>query len=62
MLECIDRMYLNVYVPLLQAGAGLAVLLPEAARPAGAVVGAIKRYAARNGINVVTFRSATMAR
>ena len=23
-LECIDRMYLNVYVPLLQAGAGVA--------------------------------------
>ncbi len=23
-LECIDRMYLNVYVPMLQAGAGAA--------------------------------------
>ena len=23
-LECIDRMYLNVYVPLLQTGAGVA--------------------------------------
>ena len=27
-LECIDRMYLNVYVPMLQSGRGRGVLLP----------------------------------
>ena len=28
-LECIDRMYLNVYVPLLQTGAGAAHFFRE---------------------------------
>ena len=66
-LECIDRMYLNVYVPLLQAGAGVAYFfrkmrgrpVPSSAPMAPTTerfVGAIKRYAERHRIDVVTFR------
>ena len=66
-LECIDRMYLNVYVPLLQAGAGAAYFfrkmrgrpVPSSALMAPMTerfVGAIKRYAERHRVDVVTFR------
>ncbi len=66
-LECVDRMYLNVYVPLLQTAAGAAHFFREmrgAAWPSSVLmapiterfVNAIKSYAARNGIDVVTFR------
>ena len=66
-LECIDRMYLNVYVPLLQAGAGAAYFfrkmrgrpVPSSALMAPMTerfVSAIKSYAERNGIKVVPFR------
>ena len=66
-LECVDRMYLNVYVPLLQAGAGVAHFfrkmhgrpVPSSALMAPMTqrfVEAIKRYAERNGIDIVSFR------
>ena len=66
-LECVDRMYLNVYVPLLQAGAGVAHFLrkmhgrpvPSSALMAPMTqrfVEAIKRYAERNRIDIVSFR------
>ena len=66
-LECIDRMYLNVYVPLLQTGAGAAHFFREIRGrpvPSSALMGplterfvaAIKRYAERNGIDLVAFR------
>ena len=67
MLECVDRMYLNVYVPLLQTGAGAAHFFPKIRGrpvPSSALmapltqrfVEAIKRYAERNGIEIVPFR------
>ena len=60
-------MYLNVYVPLLQTAAGAAHFFREmrgAAWPSSVLmapiterfVNAIKSYAARNGIDLVTFR------
>lgn len=66
-LECVDWMYLNVYVPLLQAGAGVAHFfrkmhgrpVPSSALMAPMTqrfVEAIKRYAERNGIDIVSFR------
>ena len=66
-LECVDRMYLNVYVPLLQTAAGAAHFFRQvrgAAWPSSVLmapiterfVNAIKSYAARNGIDLVTFR------
>ena len=66
-LECVDRMYLNVYVPLLQTAAGAAHFFREmrgAACPSSALmapiterfVNAIKSYAERNGIELVSFR------
>ena len=66
-LECVDRMYLNVYVPLLQAGAGVAHFfrkmhgrpVPSSALMAPMTqrfVEAIKRYAERNRIDIVSFR------
>lgn len=65
-LECIDRMYLNVYVPRLQTDFGVAgffknhrsalfassVLMDRITRP---FVDAIAAFAKRNGIPVVTF-------
>ena len=62
-LECIDRMYLNVYVPLLQRAAGAAYFFRKmrgAAVPSSALmapmtqrfVNAIKSFAARNGIEI----------
>ena len=66
-LECVDRMYLNVYVPLLQAGAGVAHFfrkmhgrpVPSSALMAPMTqrfVEAIKRYAEHNRIDIVSFR------
>ena len=66
-LECIDRLYLNVYVPVLQRAAGAAyffrkirgcsvpssVLMAPMARH---FVDAIKGYAERDGIDIVSFR------
>ena len=65
-LECIDRMYLNVYVPLLQSAAGTAHFfrkvrgnpVPSSALMApmtSRFVAALKRFAADNGIDVVRF-------
>ncbi len=66
-LECVDRMYLNVYVPLLQTAAGAAHFFRQmrgAVWPSSALmapitqrfVDAIKQYAERNGIDIVSFR------
>ena len=66
-LECVDRMYLNVYLPLLQRGAGVAYFfrklrgwpMPSSVLMAPLTqrfVEAIERYAERNGIDVVSFR------
>ena len=66
-LECIDRLYLNVYVPVLQRAAGAAYFfrtIRGAAVPSSVLmapitqrfVNAIKGYADSNGIDVVSFR------
>ena len=67
-LDCVDRMYLNVYVSPLQTAAGAAHFFREmrgARWPSSSVlmapiterfVDAIKSYATRNGIDPVTFR------
>ena len=65
-LECVDRMYLNVYVPLLQSAAGAHFFrkMRGAAWPSSVLmapiterfVNAIKSYAERNGIDMVSFR------
>ena len=66
-LECIERLYLNVYVPVLQRAAGAAYFFRKvrgASAPSSALmapitqrfVDAIKRYAERNGIDIVSFR------
>ena len=66
-LERVDRMYLNVYVPLLQTAAGAAHFFREmrgVAWPSTVLmapiterfVNAIKSYATRNGIDLVPFR------
>ena len=66
-LECVDRLYLNVYVPVLQRAAGAAYFFRKmrgAAVPSSVLmapitqrfVDAIKGYAERNGIDVVSFR------
>ena len=66
-LECIDRLYLNVYVPVLQRAAGAAYFFRKirgAAVPSSALmapitqrfVDAIKRFAERDGIDIVSFR------
>ena len=65
-LECIDRMYLNVYVPLLQAGAGAAWFfrkvrgnpVPSSALMApmtNRFVASLKRFAVDHDIDVVRF-------
>ena len=65
-LECIDRMYLNVYVPMLQSGAGVAWFfrkvrgnpVPSSALMApltNRFVAGLKRFAADRGIDVVRF-------
>ena len=67
-LECIDRLYLNVYVPVLQRAADAAYFFRKvrgAAVPSSALmapitqrlVDAIKRFAERDGIDIVSFRS-----
>ena len=66
-LECIDRLYLNVYVPVLQRAAGAAYFfrtIRGAAVPSSALmapmtrafVEAIKRFADHNRIDIVSFR------
>ena len=66
-LECIDRLYLNVYVPVLQRAAGAAYFFRKmrgASVPSSALMGpmtrrfveAVERFAERNGIDMVTFR------
>ena len=66
-LECIDRLYLNVYVPVLQRAAGAAYFfrtirgcsVPSSVLMAPMTqrfVAAIKRYAERNRIDIVSFR------
>ena len=65
-LECIDRMYLNVYVPMLQSGAGAACFFRRIRGnpvPSSALMGpmtrrfvaAIERYAAAEGVDLVRF-------
>ena len=66
-LECIDRLNLNVYVPVLQRAAGAAYFFREvrgASVPSSALmapmtqrfVAAIRRYAEGDGIDIVSFR------
>jgi len=66
-LECLDRLYLNVYVPQLQYAGGVAGFLKDrrAARVVStallrpmtdAFVAAIKAFAAREGVPLVHFR------
>ena len=65
-LECIDRMYLNVYVPMLQSGAGAAYFFRKIRGnpvPSSALMGpmtrrfvaAIERHAAAEGVDLVRF-------
>ena len=65
-LECIDRLYLNVYVPLLQSPAGASYFFRPDTRPPGAVVGIdgaddtalrqrVERYAQREGVDLIRF-------
>ena len=65
-LECIDRMYLNVYVPMLQTGAGTAYFFRKIRGnpvPSSALmepmtrrfVGALERYAAHAGVDLIRF-------
>ena len=65
-LECIDRMYLNIYVPVLQTGAGAAHFfrkvrgnpVPSSAlmEPmTRAFVRSIERFAGREGVDLVRF-------
>ena len=66
-LECIDRLHLNVYVRVLQTAAGTAYFFRKmrgAAVPSSVLmapitqrfVEAVKRYAERDGIDIVSFR------
>ena len=65
-LECIDRMYLNVYVPVLQTGAGAAHFFKKVRGnpvPSSALmepmtrafVRSIERFAAREEVDLVRF-------
>ncbi len=65
-LECIDRMYLNVYVPMLQSGAGTAYFfrkvrgnpVPSSALMAPMTrrfVAAMERFAQEEGVDLVRF-------
>ena len=65
-LECIDRMYLNVYVPVLQTGAGAAHFLRQVRGnpvPSSALmapmtrrfVSGMERFAEREGVELVRF-------
>lgn len=66
-LECIDRMYLNAYVPLLTSEAGIAAFCrgylghrfastKQAAERTRAFVGSIKDFIARERLELVRFR------
>jgi hypothetical protein len=66
-LECIDRMYLNVYIPILQSEAGIAYFFREhrgqrfassalMAPMSRAWVEALERFARERGVDLVTFR------
>ena len=65
-VECVDRLYLNVYVPLLQTGSGMAHFLrgvcghpvPSSVLPAPrtrSFVSSIERFAEQEGIDLVGF-------
>ena len=65
-LECIDRMYLNVYVPMLQSGAGTSYFFRKVRGnpvPSSALmepmtrrfVAALRGFAANNGVDLVRF-------
>ena len=65
-LECIDRMYLNVYVPMLQSGSGTAYFLRQVRGnpvPSSALmapmtnrfVAGLKRFAADHDVDLVRF-------
>ena len=65
-LECIDRLYLNAYVPMLQSGAGAAYFfrkirgnpVPSSALMAPMTrrfVSALERYAQREGVDLIRF-------
>ena len=65
-LECVDRMYLNIYVPVLQTGAGAAHFFREVRGnpvPSWALmepmtrafVRSIERFAGREGVDLVRF-------
>jgi len=65
-LECVDRMYLNVYVPMLQTGAGASYFFRKVRGnpvPSSALMGpmsrrfvaAIRAWAAREAVDVVAF-------
>ena len=65
-LECVDRMYLNVYVPMLQSGAGASYFFRKVRGnpvPSSALMGpmsrrfvaAVRGWAAREGIDLVAF-------
>ena len=67
-LECVDRMYLNVYVPVLQRGVGVAHFFPKIrgqpvpslvlmARMTQRFVEAIKRYSEHNAVAAVVRRA-----
>ena len=66
-LECVDRMYLNVYVPLLQSPAGVAYYLRELhdyqvpssvllAPLTRGFVAAIERFVKKQGIDLIQFQ------
>ena len=72
-LECIDRMYLNVYVPMLQSWAGTAHFFREIRGnpvPSSALmelitrgfVAAIERYAATAGVDLIQFERSERGR
>ena len=72
-LECIDRMYLNVYVPILQSWAGTAHFFREIRGnpvPSSALmelitrgfVAAIERYAATAGVDLIQFERSERGR
>ena len=66
-LECVDRMYLNVYVPLLQTAGGVAWYLRDVCgfpvassvllgRRSHQFVAAIKRFVRKQGIDLIRFQ------
>lgn len=66
-LECVDRMYLNVYQPILQTGGGISYFFKNARNkpiPSSALMGQMTRqfkadveqYIADNNIEVIRFK------